>query len=110
MLAFASIATVINALIRLCCLILLIPSWEGRMPIPERSKSSRGMRQTDGLKRRCLTWRCRIEKGQQPYGLHTKAEHMAAPDPSVKTSRALLPRRRPPHRAYRKLGPEFAWW
>jgi hypothetical protein len=35
-LAFASITTVINALIRLCCFILLIPSWEGKMPIPER--------------------------------------------------------------------------
>jgi hypothetical protein len=57
---------VISALIRLCCFILLIPSWEGKMPIPERSKNSRGICYPRGLERECLTWRCRIEKGQQP--------------------------------------------
>ncbi len=40
-----------------------------------------------------------LHQGQQPCGLHTKAEHMAAPDQSVKTSVALLPRRRRPHRS-----------
>jgi hypothetical protein len=102
-LAFASIATVINALIRLCCFILLIPSWEGKMPIPERSKNSRGIRYTRGLERECLTWRCRIENGQRPCGPQYKAGHMAAPDQSVKTPRALLPRRRRPHTAFGEI-------
>jgi hypothetical protein len=79
-LAFASIATVINALIRLCCFILLIPSWEGKMPIPERSKNSRGTSYPRGLERECLTWRCRIEKGQRLCRPQYKAEHMAYGD------------------------------
>jgi hypothetical protein len=66
-LAFASIATVINALIRLCCFILLIPSWKGKMPIPERSKNSRGIRYPRGVERECLTWRCRIEKAGDTF-------------------------------------------
>ena len=102
MLAFASIAPVINALIRLCCLILLIPSWEGKMPIPERSKSSRGMRHTGGLKK-VLDLEVPNREGPAVTWPHDKAEHMAAPDQSVKRPRALLPRRRRPHRASAKF-------
>ena len=76
MLAFASIATVINALIRLCCFILLIPSWEGKMPIPERSKNSRGTSYPRGLERECLTWRCRIEKGRPFLGHQLHHGHL----------------------------------
>jgi len=38
---------------------------------------------------------------------HTKAEHMAAPDQSVKRPKTLLPRRRRPHTAYRNFAPEY---
>ena len=42
-----------------------------------------------------------LHQGQRSCGPHTKAGHMAAPDQSVKTPKALLPRRRRPHTALR---------
>ncbi len=44
-----------------------------------------------------------LHQGQRPCGPQYKAEHMAAPDQSVKTPRALLQRRRLPHTAFRKF-------
>jgi hypothetical protein len=44
-----------------------------------------------------------LHQGQRSCGPHYKAEHMAAPDQSVKISTALLPRRRRPHTAFREL-------
>ena len=42
-----------------------------------------------------------LHQGQRPCEPQYKAVHMAAPDQSVKTPRALLPRRRRPHMALR---------
>lgn len=44
-----------------------------------------------------------LHQGQRPCEPQYKAVHMAAPDQSVKTPRALLPRRRRPHTAFREI-------
>jgi hypothetical protein len=49
-----------------------------------------------------------LHQGQRSCGPHYKAEHMAAPDQSVKTPRALLPRRRRPHTAFREVDRLYA--
>jgi hypothetical protein len=45
-----------------------------------------------------------LHQGQRLCRPQYKAEHMAAPDQSVKTSKTLLPRRRRPHRPSAKTG------